>query len=390
MCGGLLVASLVAGCPGDGDGSGSLTGALTVYAEAYCDALFHCAITGSDDRIAQRIAFQDEATCRRVATRFMRTDASEEVRHWRAMEAAGTLVVDGSKVEACREVGRSCGSFLNKCFDMFDGTVTPGGACAESDECAGDAHCVFDAAGEQCSGGGTCKARAAIGEACSSAEDCQADATGARECAHDGLQSRCLGVEHEVAGAGEPCGKVYQADVERLVTCSAGLWCDTPPASEVGDGLRGTCKAPLKLGAACDAYDAACEGNALCAPDGAGMRCKEVTLLHAGQACNVPDALALCDVYGGFTCDASNVCVALGDGSAGSRCDSTDFGELLPCNPGLRCVEESGTCESRHELGHSCEYDFECVSYHCGALTQKCEAEADACDDSDAARVPSG
>jgi len=390
-CCGLLLATLLAGCPGDdGAASGSVAGALTVYVEAYCDALFHCAIA-DDDQMAQRFGLRDEATCRRVLTRYMQSDASDDVRRWRAMEAAGMLVVDGSNYEACRELGRSCNPFLSQCLDMLEGNVALGAACTRSEACAGDAYCVFDdeadGASEQCGYVGTCKARVAMGEPCGLSDECQTGVAGYRMCDHAGPENRCVDVKLEVARAGEPCGEAIQGDVRRLVTCEKGLWCDGA-TGEVGAGLPGACRSPLKLGAACDDHDDVCEGTAFCMSEGTESLCKKFTLLHAGEPCNVPGALALCDVFGGFTCGASNVCVALGDGSAGSRCDSTDFGELVPCQPGLRCFEESSSCERLYDLGEGCESDAECESDYCDPLRRKCEA--DRCEDGAPKQITSG
>jgi hypothetical protein len=128
---------------------------------------------------------------------------------WRRMIEEGTVLYDGTAVEACvaEKSLASCDELLDRdspaCGAVLKGTIELGGACSSSAECKGSAACVFD----EGKWSGTCRALKGRGGLCAEDSECASGLVCVDE-------SYC---EYPSA-LGEPC----EAGAP---PCKPGLWC---------------------------------------------------------------------------------------------------------------------------------------------------------------------
>jgi hypothetical protein len=67
-----------------------------------------------------------------------------------------------------------------------------------------------------------------------------------------------------------------------------------------------------------------------------------------------------------------DTCVPTGDGGLGSVCDTTDFGDLVPCDAGLYCDGQLGTCQKKHRAGETCDQSASCDVGTCDSTSSTC------------------
>jgi hypothetical protein len=121
------------------------------------------------------------------------------------------------------------------------------------------------------------------------------------------------------------------------------------------------------VGADCDDGSDVCTRGAICAGQPGERTCRRVDLRSVDDSCGGPgdDEVALCDVFSGATCGDSGQCVAIGDGSTGARCESSDWGNYIGCDTGLYCDRATHTCRPRAYGDEACAYDEACESGRC-------------------------
>jgi hypothetical protein len=363
----LCLALCFAGCPtqgGQASAAQTVTQAWQLFGDAACYQMFHCHMS-DDDLLGLAAAFQNEENCMRILARYFESDSVAEFRLFRQLESANALRVDATELERCVNLARSCSPLFDQCKDVFEGLTSLGESCARSEQCAGNGYCA--GASDDCEG--ICTARVPIGASCDSEEQCSAGSAGVSYCSDDGDRSICIDVTERRARRGEVCGNMIEAG-GGLITCEADSWCDISSRAERVS--MGTCKAPLPLGADCEDDDEVCVAGALCSGESPAMRCNSVALRQGGQPCKSPAEFGYCDVISGFTCGDGGECVALGDGSLGSRCDRTDLGDLVPCDDGLFCDPDSKTCEAPRLDGAACEGGYQCKTHSCDWQTGTC------------------
>jgi hypothetical protein len=279
--------------------------------------------------------------------------------------------VDSAAVQACLEASGECGPSGSDfaCPEVIEGTVPAGGPCRLREECEGDAYC--DLSTGACPG--VCTPRHAVGMPCDSSDECSGGSVFGY-CDSNGEQPAVCAerVFTQARGEGDACN----LSGHDVALCPPGLFCDVPP-DDTSDSTLGTCQRAIALGAACDDPDDVCVAGALCQGVDRVRTCQNVVRLELGDPCRARDENdppSFCDPFDGLTCGEA-VCEATGDGTAGSRCDTTDFGDLLPCDPGLYCDLDSDTCEPLRAAGAACDQDRSCVSGSCDQDTLTCRGE---------------
>lgn len=315
------------GCGEDGGGgAGAIEDLPSAYARATCDIFEDCFGSFAEDVLGD---------CEE-ALRAQIEDQSLPL--WESAIAAGTLEYDGSAANRCLDAvrGASCADVTVEpaaCTDVFVGTVAAGSSCSTSEECAGDAYCLVEAA---CPG--TCTASTPSGGACADDDECAV-----------GLA--CIGgMCGAPAGEGASC-----ADDDE---CAGFLSCFNDRCTSLPD------LATAGMGDACDP-----EGGMLCR---AGLSCvitgfdpgtetvtwECVGASSSGGACNfgVPDP-----------CPSDQACDAdLSSGSFEGTCQALPTAGMLcevDCADDLECI--SGTCRALQRLGSSCTSGDECYSSEC-------------------------
>lgn len=287
-------------CGSGGGGDIALDDLGTEIGEELCDHLTACG------------QFPDVASCRAS------TDFS--VDQLIADEAAGLVDFDGGKARECINALRNNDCTLfgqfeedDACDATFSGSVVLGGACFNSEVCAGDARCNGDET-ETCRPG-TCVALEAVageGESCLDAN-----------CA-DGLDCNDSDVCVASPGPGDTCSSLSDCTNDSLCqlgadntpgTCvalpSSGGTCDPNLGGEILGGRfscllvtdycdpsDNTCKAKLLDGGDCSAVPYACINYAQCI-EGACVAAPGI-----GDSCVVdgqPDCLGDLECDGG-TC----------------------------------------------------------------------------------------
>jgi len=273
---------------------------------------------------------------------------------WQAAIADGTLVYDGTQLDACISAltASGCGSLaqrdLDVCDQVFQGQVAPGGSCHIEAECEGTRFC------QATSCPGACTDRKAEGTACTDDSEC----VSGLNC--DGDLSTC----ERPRDAGESCGGGTLPDCALPSVCLG----DDPDTS-----MTGTCR-PLSealtaaVGETCDpGAGVLCVDGAFCAlvnfdPATMALSWSCVAPYATGAACQlaVPDACP-----SGQICDADPATTGSFDGScgalptAGQACRASG----VECAPGLVC--DGGTCAIIGRLGASCTTDEACASGKC-------------------------
>jgi len=264
---------------------------------------------------------------------------------WNAGQgAACQAAIDALGCEAVFGGGGS--SAPAACDAAIVGTVATGGTCYSSDACA-TGYCGWDLAAGTCPD--TCRPFVALGQPCTVSEMC------------------APGQSCYAPPLGTPVCTTESTAAESPCPCRDGLWCDFTGATRV-------CKAPLALGASCDASDGQCAGGLVCA--GSPATCQAPLAL--GATCTPPASAGDPEQCGyGYRCDSGTskcvswpklnepcdvypVCIAsycdalaatpnckelLADGAT---CSATSFGRDCAsgfCNPSLKCAPgESAIC----------------------------------------------
>jgi hypothetical protein len=343
------IAALLCACsssPAGGSGSDASSGVAlsdfcTATAEARCRAEVTCGAV-PESRLAACIRIEASGC-----------DLDRLV----ARVGSGRVAYDGAAYRRCLdrfaatqfcEDGRSP-VFPNDdpdCIQAAVGRVAPGESCGQGLgplaflECE-EGTCMF----QGCSG--ECRPLPELGESCSPSP-----------C---GTGLHCLdGTCEPLAGAGESCAPFAR-------DCAAGLFCHA-----AGYDARGTCAAPLAVGAACNYGLDVCVPGAYC-PQRAQATC--VAYAGEGAPCDeVPD-----DCRAGLHC-ASGTCIAQEPPGGDCRwdddclypatCDEETHacvqGPVVgePCSPGsVRCAIgwcDGTTCRPMVPPGEACAHDFEC------------------------------
>lgn len=221
---------------------------------------------------------------------------------------AGTTSFDAAAAKRCVDelAASECGATLSApaCDEVFVGQVPIGGACTESDECAGSAYCEdtlmcpgtcaasLDAGADCASGGecetglvctaaGVCGAVKATGETCNSGVECQT-----RYCHYTASEGRCAEAPRQfVKALGEPC--------ESALECAVGLYCPESTA-----GAR-SCVAAVGAGEPCQllSVGSTCVREAYCAIESTDTEGVCVERIPLGGACTLSEACVtgICD-----------------------------------------------------------------------------------------------
>lgn len=296
---------------------------------------------------------------------------------WKADIAAGTVVYDGTKVQACADAIAAMGCALRSerlasvCDEALAGNVPAGGACQGNVECDGARYCAFtgatcpgvctdlEAEGSPCtdndacqnglvclvdaaSGQGTCASLADEGEACSNDGECD----GGLGCVGADAMTGALGTCETWASRfteaeGDGC------DPQGGQLCATGLSCVLDQFS-AGSGASFSCSAPFASGAACKVgFPNGCPADEYCNAD-----------LKTGQL----DGVCTPSPLEGEPCYDSG----LGNGA------------IAPCAPGLAC-NPNGICEGTGVIGETCTTEDFCHSGVCTsgvcASPDRCQAE---------------
>jgi hypothetical protein len=364
---GRSAAGIAGGGAVDPPPAGTVREALLARAENQCELLFRCSVPWADLRGLAN-GFGDEQRCKGVMRQAARGDQPASFRSLLALEGDGVVHVDGEQLAACLALAESCNPYFDAdagpCRNVFEGNAKAGEPCNRTEECEGDAYC--DHSRRACPG--LCAPRLALGQGCNFSDQCASPEDGIAECATVDDRSVCVAIT--VGGqsrSGRPCGRLGGADDYRVTQCNRGLWCDTSQTDPLSAQLSGTCREPIELGADCDGGSDVCTLGAVCAGPPGEKTCRSVDLRAVDDDCGEPgdDEVAQCDVFAGATCGDGGQCVAIGDGSTGARCESSDWGDYIGCDNGLYCDRDSHTCRPRAYGDEACEYDGACESGRC-------------------------
>ena len=328
VLGGLVLASVGAGCgdDGGGGGAGNIEDLPAAYARATCDIFEECFGSFADG------VFDD-------CVGILRSQIEDQTLPlWESAIAAGTLEYDGAAANRCLDAVRSasCGDVTitpRSCENVFVGSVALGSSCATSEECAGEAYCMVES---MCPG--TCTATRGSGMPCADDDECNTDLV-------------CIS-----GSCGTPVGEGASCTDED--ECAGLLSCFNDRCTSFPD------LATAGMGDACDP-----EAGTLCR---AGLSCVIVGFDPAtetvnwecvgrsssGGACNfgIPDPCP-----GGQACDAD-----IGTGSFEGTCQALPTAGMpceTECAGDLECLE--GTCRALQRLGSSCTSGDECYSSEC-------------------------
>lgn len=180
---------------------------------------------------------------------------------------AGRMAYDGSKAFTCRALGRAtnyCGALgdsaaATACTEVFVGLVQQGGACTESEECAGSLFCQ-PAGLNNCAG--TCVPRLGEGQNCNPSRElcarglscknpldagfrCQSRSDAGVGCGSDSDCQPTLRCSQQLCvrpgGEGAPC-----VDIDEHKDCASDLGC-------VQNGQSAICQKRAALGQPCSA-----------------------------------------------------------------------------------------------------------------------------------------
>jgi hypothetical protein len=337
---------------------------LLASSAAICERMVRCG--AADESMAKaRLLLGSAGSCESYLAQSYATSAA--IGDLQDKLAGGSLRYVPEASSSCLGALASCTGVdsLNEgpCAEVIEGGITEGGACQRSEDCAGDAYCLF---GDACPG--QCYARKSAGSSCTVTDECAFDG-GMTFCELDAESGpKCAVVEIGAAvSLGEACtvepsaGAVY-------VPCQDELWCD--PSDNATSG-NGTCREPIEEGGLCNSGADVCQAGLWCGSSQG--TCRAVTIQQAiGDACDEADYV-ICNPTLGLQC-VSNTCAG-GDGAEGSVCYR---GELQRgCGSGLFCqptdgVSSAGSCTPLLAAGRQCPWDGACVS---GTCNDVCEAQ---------------
>jgi len=307
-----------------------------------------------------------------LGDRFCDDITREAVAHIRDLTAsvqAGRARYDSAAAGRCLDrltsvcLATNSDPFVERCRDVFRGTVAIGSGCFDDEECD-DGWCEGTMPGYvNCSG--TCRARTAVGRPCRRSAECQSPAGDAWvTCANleggmeTGPTRYCQAVRlGATAGLGQPCGLVGNDGTTS--PCAQNLWCP---------GSRSTCQALIAQGALCPSANSLCQGLDVCQrrPTG-GYACAPLVLREEGQSCD-EFARIRCNDYHQLLCDEGR-CRRVGDGSEGSVCSlppqsESGFAREVLCDEGMACGTD-GRCQRFQPVGAACDQRDQCESYEC-------------------------
>jgi len=335
----------------------------------YCTLLFQC--SGQDDVSFLRLLFSSPADCIANVDAIIEESLTGDLV---AAVDAGNATYDEAAAAACvngltaTDICTGSGEIGQLCPDVFEGTVSGGGACTSNVECGNGLYCEREF--------GTCPGACATKK--SPGQSCDRDA----ECAFTGTKgfarcqvftNVCVNIDNSAppAGPGTECGFTGTSPNLSQVTCTDGNYC------KIGQGsATGTCATFIAVDQPCGFGDA-CVAGALCIETAEGNFCKTVTVASTeGAECG--GALAtptFCDPLERLVCSSeeSGTCLKIGDGTAGSQC-STALPENINCNSGLYCSNQSGVCTVVKADGEACDDDEACSSGVCDAQDLVCRA----------------
>jgi hypothetical protein len=343
--------------------------------------------------------------------------------------SAGRMRYDGAKAYQCRQLGLAAqldaGSVPQVCAEILVGLVSPGGACATSDECFDGGFCQ-PAARDSCLG--TCVARLATGTACEVGRDVCSGS-----CSQVGITYECVDKTAPIP-PGQPC-PIHGNEL-----------CDHGTCIPMANSDAGVCAANALHGQPCGIGT---DGRPGCADpcdrctlvDGGAPQCLSGAI---GSACRASTDCVLftwCEVPAGAdagTCIVKprlgEACVPSSPGQAGNCmwgdtfcqvASSASVCALLPqlgdacgttadrstsCRHGTYCDVDAGRCLANPGLGQACGYGptagavcasplscdagvcvaypaagMACVSKQCG-VAAFCDSDAGICRD----LLPSG
>jgi hypothetical protein len=347
--------------------AGTVREAVLARAEKQCELMFRC-FAPWGDLLGLANGLRDEQSCKGVMRKAIRNDQPASFRSLLSLEGKGVVHVDGEQLAACLALAESCNPYFDAdagpCRNVFEGKVERGEPCNRTEECEGDAYC--DHSRSACPG--ICAPRLALGEECDFSDQCASPERGIAECATVDDRSVCVAIT--VSGQSRnarPCGRLGGADDYRVTQCQSGLWCDISQSDPLSTQLSGTCREPIELGEECDSGSDVCTLGATCAGQPGEKACQKVDLRSVDDDCGGggDDEVALCDVFAGATCGDDGQCVAIGDGSTGSRCERSDWGDYIGCDDGLYCDRDSNTCRPRAYGDEACAYNEACESGRC-------------------------
>ncbi|MDP1828037.1 MAG: hypothetical protein Q8L48_32480 [Archangium sp.] len=255
---------------------------------------------------------------------------------------AGSVLYDGLQAKQCLDdLATICG-VRAACEGVFTGTVTVGGACHTSRECAGETWCD-----RSLSCPGTCAAKAGAGTVVRAAEIC---GTSGLDFLADGSVS-CQDLEPP----GGPCDE--NSDCQASLVCrqgscgTAALTGEACTGSECAHGLRcdqGTCRSWAKRGEPCVSNLSSAGGHCQLGLSCRGGICADA--LAYGEPCGVNPN----DCGAGLRCDLTDAMpVCLRRGTEGAACSS-----FFDCDPGFACPR--GRCTAELGAGGACASSREC------------------------------
>jgi len=288
----VVLGSAVAGCGGDDGGAIAVDAVEQEFEAAPCKWLTRCK------------GFSDEATCRSLT--FL--SPARQVAGAKAGRARYDAAQAGKCVAEIESLDCAAASFINvltgvTCRDVFVGQVAQGGACAVSDDCAGDATCGNRMAGcdpeEACCLGscGPPQPAIALGAACGFGARCV-----------DGAYCKIMGTSGVCTAPSTMAGAICDSDS----ACVAPLRC-----------LASACTLPVPSGGTCDpdVRGACALVYEVC--DVATRTCKLAPTV--GQPCTE-------QCLGQASC-VSGLCVARQQ--VGQPCTTVDCAGDLDCNEGV-------------------------------------------------------
>lgn len=326
-------------------------------ASAVCDVSAQCSQDPFVAILVEMAQSTGDCTSALIEIGFGEFDGLEEA------VANGTVTFDADAANTCLEAFRDqCFAEIphEACERTFIGNLTEGQVCNLAEECQPGLFCdtIADDICDQ-----TCKPAAATGEPCDSDAQCGGEPGVEKICGDD---NTCVELVFTTdAALGEPCGDFD--GFTRKVTCADGLFCRHENFAD-----DGVCDEPIAQGQSCQNFDD-CEKGAVCA---AGT-CRALSIQEDGQSCTAQELepgapLEICNSLKGLAC-AAGTCETAQGGGEGQQCRGDNDLFLQPCDEGLFCDFEQGTCQSPRDNGETCFGDDECVSDNCGVGSGVCE-----------------
>jgi len=268
--------------------------------------------------------------------------------------ADGTVVYDGTKIQACIDAWEAagCDIFVSRapevCEEALAGTVEEGGQCTLNVECKGPLFCQ---GAPGCPG--TCTARQPEGSGCDDSDACESGLT----C--DDALKKCVAP----SAAGEACGS---GEPE----CELGLFCQVDEEA----GGPGTCMEMSDVlvndeGDPC-AFESGgwCKEGLSCVLENwtaSGPEASCQAQVGSGEACGIgipsqcpPDEYCNADPQGSGTWTGECVPKPVD----GEEC--ADYGAGPVCAPYHVC-DSGGTCREMDRLDGDCSENLECYSGYC-------------------------